>query len=43
MLYWKGGEEGRKSMVVEIYDWACAVPVAVAVVIVFILKTRKAK
>lgn len=30
-------------MVVEIYDWACAVPVAVAVVVVFILKIRKSK
>ena len=43
MLYWKGVEEGRKLMVVEIYDWACAVPVAVAIVIVLILKAKKLK
>jgi len=31
-------------MVVEIYDWMCAVPVAVAaVVIVVILKVKKSK
>lgn len=31
-------------MVIEIYDWMCAVPVAVAaVVIVVILKAKKAK
>jgi len=31
-------------MVVEIYDWMCAVPVAVAaVIIVVILKAKKSK
>jgi len=31
-------------MVIEIYDWMCAVPVAVAaVVIVVILKAKKSK
>lgn len=31
-------------MIIEIYDWLCAVPMAVAaIVIVFILKTKKQK
>lgn len=30
-------------MVVEIYDWSCAVPVAVAIAIALILRVKKTK